>query len=152
MVIFHLLECFGFQALEATLPGRNYGLTMLFDDQIEPGNESFVVQYEVRLLDSLECGGAYIKLVSAYSNQSSNEKFDPENLSNETPYAIMFGPDRCGQMDRVHFIIRHENPVSGVWAEHHMTNPPSSVKDRYSHLYTLVINPDNSFKVLIDGG
>ena len=142
---------FGSQGLKAKLPARKYGLTIPFDRDILPGDQPFVVQYEVRLQEDLDCGGAYIKLVSAYTEDDEYSRFDPKDLGEETPYAIMFGPDRCGVTDKVHFIIRHKNPVSGEWSEHHMKNPPKSVKDTYSHLYTLIIRPDNTFFVLIDG-
>eukprot|EP01138_Halocafeteria_seosinensis_P011149 gb/GECG01011386.1/.p1 GENE.gb/GECG01011386.1/~~gb/GECG01011386.1/.p1 ORF type:complete len:618 (+),score=110.40 gb/GECG01011386.1/:1-1854(+) len=139
--------------LVAKLPAKKYGLTMLFDHDVYPGDQPFVVQYEVRLQEDLDCGGAYIKLVSAHDdgNDDDSSRFDPKDLGEDTPYAIMFGPDRCGATDKVHFIIRHKNPVSGEWSEHHMKNPPKSIKDTYSHLYTLIIRPDNTFFVLIDG-
>ena len=54
-----------------------------------------VVQYEIALLDRLECGGAYLKLLSA------DESFTPETLSNTSPYSIMFGPDKCGSTNKV---------------------------------------------------
>ena len=54
-----------------------------------------VVQYEVSLKDRLECGGAYLKLLTA-----TNE-FDPEKLHDQSPYTIMFGPDKCGATNKV---------------------------------------------------
>ena len=37
----------------------------------------------------------------------------------DSPYIIMFGPDRCGDNNKVHFILRHQNPVSKEWEEKH---------------------------------
>jgi len=31
----------------------------------------------------------------------------------------MFGPDKCGDTNKVHFILRHQNPVSKEWEEKH---------------------------------
>lgn len=106
--------------------------------------EELVVQYEVKLQKSLDCGGAYLKLLTA----SSMPK--PDEFSNETPYTIMFGPDKCGEQDKVHFIIRHKNPISKVYEEKHLTNPPKIKRDTQTHLYTLVIRKDDTFQVLID--
>merc|ERR1719379_2094438 len=69
----------------------------------------------------------------------------------DTPYVIMFGPDRCGATDKVHFILRHRNPVTDAWEEKHAKEVPSVPHDQQTHLYGLVIMPDNSFEILIDG-
>ena len=50
----------------------------------------------------------------------------------------------------MHFILRHQNPVSGEWEEKHVTSPPFPKKDTASHLYTLIVRRDNSFDILID--
>ncbi len=51
---------------------------------------------------------------------------------------------------QVHFILRHQNPVTGKWEEKHAKNPPAIKGDQKTHLYTLVIRPDNSFEIFID--
>lgn len=73
------------------------------------------------------------------------------DFNNESPYSIMFGPDKCGATNKVHFIFRHKNPKSGKYVEHHLKNPPSPVGDKLSHVYTAVIYPNNTLKLLIDG-
>jgi len=40
--------------------------------------------------------------------------------------------------------------VTGLVEEKHMKNPPAIKTDKVSHLYTLIVRPDNSFEVLID--
>merc|ERR1719359_300432 len=74
-----------------------------------------------------------------------------KDFDNDTPYIIMFGPDRCGSTDKVHFILRHQNPKTGEWEEKHFKEPPSVPHDRLTHLYGLVIYPDNKFEIRIDG-
>ena len=61
----------------------------------------------------------------------------------------MFGPDKCGNNDKVHFIFRHKAP-NGAISEKHLTTPPKTKNDFYSNIYTLIINPDNTFRILID--
>jgi len=71
---------------------------------------------------------------------------------NDTPYTIMFGPDKCGGTNKVHFILRHKNPVSGVWEEKHMSTPPVPITtDKLTHMYTAVISADNTVKIYVDG-
>jgi len=123
---------------------RHHAISALFEPPINPAGKELVVQYEVRLHNNLQCGGAYIKLLQ------HNDSFTPESFTNESPYAIMFGPDKCGTTDKVHFIFRHKNPVSGEYEEKHLKFPPTIKNDRNTHLYTLVIRPDNSFEIFID--
>jgi calnexin len=75
-------------------------------------------RYEVRFTEGLECGGAYLKMLEATPG------FNPKKLDSDTPYVIMFGPDRCGGTNKIHFILRHQNPVSKEWEEKHMANAP----------------------------
>lgn len=51
----------------------------------------------------------------------------------------MFGPDRCGQTNKVHFIFRHKNPVTGEWSEHHFNAPPLPKLTKTTALYTLIV-------------
>lgn len=101
--------------------------------------KSWVVQYEVKLQQPLRCGGAYLKLLP-----ETNET-DWSQFSNETPYLVMFGPDKCGPTDKVHFIVRHNGE------EHHLKNPPRTRSGLLSVLYTLVVNEDQTFEIRMDG-
>ena len=105
-------------------------------------DDKLVVQYESTLTDGLTCGGAYVKLLEA--------PVDTLKFDNESPYVLMFGPDRCGATDKVHFIVRQKNPKSGTWYEHHLRDAPRAKADRSPHLYKAVINSDDSFSISID--
>jgi calnexin len=122
---------------------KYYGASTKFESPLKLKDQTLVVQYEVRLQEELVCGGAYLKLFS-------DENYVPEEVSNETKYSIMFGPDKCGSTNKVHFIFRHKNPKTGVIEEKHMKDAPSIKSDKINHLYTLIVRPDNSFEVLID--
>uniref|UniRef100_A0A4W3HF54 Calnexin n=1 Tax=Callorhinchus milii TaxID=7868 RepID=A0A4W3HF54_CALMI len=107
-----------------------------------------ILQYEVNFQNGIECGGAYIKLLSKTKDLVLEKFYD------KTPYTIMFGPDKCGEDYKLHFIFRHKNPKTGEYEEKHAKRPDVDLKTYYSdkktHLYTLVLNPDNSFQILID--
>jgi calnexin len=122
----------------------HYGLATTFSEPLVLTDKTLIVQYEVRAQDILECGGSYLKLFG-------DDNFRQAELSNETRYIIMFGPDRCGSTNKVHFIFRHKDPKTGVYEEKHLNNPPSPPRDKFNHLYTLVVRPDNTFDVMIDG-
>lgn len=64
----------------------------------------------------------------------------------------MFGADKCGPTNKVHFIFRHKNPVSQKFIEHHMKHPALVEKDRFTHVYTATLYPKtNSVKIWVDG-
>ena len=110
----------------------------------EGDKDVLVVQYEVKLQNGLECGGAYMKLLTYDAN------YDPKSFTNNTPYTIMFGPDRCGMTNKVHFIFRHQNPITKKIEEKHLKDAPTANIGRTSVLYTLIVRKDNSFEILIN--
>lgn len=109
--------------------------------------KSLIVQYEVKLQNGLECGGAYIKLLTGSS-------LNLDEFNDKTPYSIMFGPDKCGAQSKLHFIVKYRNPKSGDIKEHQAKQPDGSIEKYFSreksHLYTLVLHPDDSYKVFVD--
>jgi calnexin len=54
----------------------------------------------------------------------------------------------------LHFIFQHRNPKNGTYTEKHAKRPSAKIedvfKDKKPHLFTLVLNPDNTFEVLVD--
>jgi calnexin len=80
-----------------------------------------------------------------------NKKLHAEEFSNASPYVIMFGPDKCGATNKVHFIFKHKNPKSGEYEEKHLNSPPVPHTDKLTTLYTLIVKPDQSFQILVDG-
>jgi len=56
----------------------------------------------------------------------------------------MFGPDICGTNKRTHLIFNYKGK------NYLIKNEISCESDEFTHLYTLILNPDQSFKVLVD--
>nr|GMC69031.1 calnexin homolog 1-like [Ipomoea batatas] len=127
-------------------PARKYAIVKELDEVVNLKDGTVVLQYEVRLQNGLECGGAYIKYLRPQDAGWVAKEFD-----NESPYFIMFGPDKCGATNKVHFILKHKNPKSGEYVEHHLKYPPSVPSDKLTHVYTAVLKPDNELSILIDG-
>jgi calnexin len=97
------------------------------------------------LIDGLECGGAYMKLLR------DNKALHQDEFSNTSPYVIMFGPDKCGHTNKVHFIVNHKNPKTGEYEEKHMNSPPSAKIAKTTELYTLIVHPNNTFIIKQNG-
>ncbi|KAL5570351.1 hypothetical protein UlMin_026926 [Ulmus minor] len=125
---------------------RKYAIVKELGEVVNLKDKTVVLQFEVRLQNGLECGGAYLKYLRPQDAGWKAKEFD-----NESPYAIMFGPDKCGSTNKVHFILKHKNPKSGDYVEHHLKNPPSVPADKLSHVYTAILTPDNELRILIDG-
>lgn len=107
-----------------------------------------VVQYEVQFREGLDCGGAYLKLLRTPSK-------DLSQLNDKTPYSIMFGPDKCGGDNKLHFIVNYKNPVSKKYEEKHWKlNKHSSMvqvfSDKRPHFFRLVLQPNDQFELYVD--
>lgn len=63
-------------------------------------------------------------------------------MHGETPYEIMFGPDICGPgTKKVHAIFSYKG-------KNLLINKDIRCKDDvFTHLYTLVVKPDNTYEV-----
>ena len=99
-------------------------------------NKVLVSQFTVKHEQNLDCGGGYIKVLSG--------DFDQSSFGGETRYLVMFGPDICGAERRTHLIL----PYKG---KNFLNNKKLRAEtDTFTHQYTAIINPDNTFKFLID--
>ncbi|RKP09627.1 calreticulin [Thamnocephalis sphaerospora] len=125
---------------------KHHALVSKFAEPLDNADNTLVLQYEVKMQNPIECGGAYIKLLT----HQADGKFDPSKFDDKTPYTIMFGPDKCGPTNKVHFIFRHKNPVTGEYEEKHLKTPPIARITKRSTLYTLIVRPDNTFEILIN--
>lgn len=105
-------------------------------------DKDLIVQFSVKheRQEFSFCGGGYIKLLGS--------NFDQENFGGGTPYRIMFGPDICGyDVARIHVIFS--------WSGKNLMRQPDIAldyddKNEHSHLYTLVLKPDNRYWVYLD--
>ncbi|TWU74466.1 hypothetical protein ED733_004875 [Metarhizium rileyi] len=126
-------------------PAAHHAISAKFPKKIDNKGKTLVVQYEVKLQKGLECGGAYMKLLR------DNKALHQEEFSNTTPYVIMFGPDKCGHTNKVHFIFNHKNPKTGEYEEKHLSSPPTAKIVKTTELYTLIVHPNNTYAIKQNG-
>ncbi|XP_073811933.1 calreticulin-like isoform X1 [Musca autumnalis] len=100
-------------------------------------NKPLVIQFSVKHEQNIDCGGGYVKLFDC--------SLDQTDMHGESPYEIMFGPDICGPgTKKVHVIF-------GYKGKNYLINKDIRCKDDiYTHFYTLIVKPDNTYEVLID--
>lgn len=165
--------------LQTSEDNRFYGIVAQFPTFSNKDKE-LVIQYQVKFPQKIDCGGGYIKLgpgpfpgqdfygetpykyacffflnlftVCVSSSDpvlSVLRNFPSANISIFFAYSIfsiMFGPDFCGYSTKKTHVIFHYK------GKNHLIKKTISPKeDQLSHLYTLIVKPDNSYRVEIDG-
>ncbi|KAI0478731.1 Calreticulin family-domain-containing protein [Xylariaceae sp. FL0804] len=135
----------GDKGLVVKNPAAHHAISAKFPKKIDNKGKTLVVQYEVKLQNGLECGGAYLKLLR------DTKALHQEEFGNASPYVIMFGPDKCGHTNKVHFIFNHKNPKTGEYEEKHLTSPPQASTSKKSELYTLIVHSNNTYAVQKSG-
>mmetsp|Transcript_22605 Transcript_22605/g.34412 ORF Transcript_22605/g.34412 Transcript_22605/m.34412 type:complete len:410 (+) Transcript_22605:72-1301(+) len=99
--------------------------------------KTLVIQYTVKHEQTLDCGGGYIKLLPSSVDQSK--------FGGDSEYSIMFGPDICGySTKRVHVIFTYGGK------NHLIKREIKPETDEKTHIYTLIVRPDNTYEVQID--
>merc|ERR1712086_684130 len=97
--------------------------------------KTLVIQYSVKHEQDIDCGGAYLKLGA----------YDSEKFEGSSEYNIMFGPDICGSSTKkTHVIFNYKGKNLDKKKE------VRAESDTLSHLYTLIVKPDNTYEVQID--
>merc|ERR1712227_547483 len=97
--------------------------------------KTLVVQFSVKHEQDIDCGGGYLKLGA----------YEPEKFEGSSKYNIMFGPDICGSSTKkTHVIFNYKEKNLDKKKE------VRAESDTLSHLYTLIVKPDNTYEVQID--
>merc|ERR1712007_315041 len=86
-----------------------------------------------------ECGGGYLKIGPKVDDLAA--------FGDPTVYNIMFGPDKCGYTKRTHLIFTYKG--KNVLKKSDLAYKQEG--EGTSHLYRLVVKPDNTVRVEIDG-
>jgi len=124
------------KGVQTSQDARFYGLSAKFDKFSNEG-KPLVIQFTVKHEQNIDCGGGYAKLFDC--------SLDQTQMHGDSPYQIMFGPDICGPgTKKVHVIFNYKG-------KNHLIKKDIRCKDDvYTHLYTLVVKPDQTYEVLID--
>lgn len=124
------------KGLKTSQDAKFYAISSKFP-AVNNKDKTFVVQLSVKHEQNIDCGGGYVKLFPS--------SLDQKDMHGESPYGIMFGPDICGPgTKKVHVIFNYNG-------KNHLIKKDIRCKDDvYTHVYTLVLKPDNTYEVLID--
>ncbi|XP_029768135.1 calreticulin-3 [Terrapene carolina triunguis] len=124
------------KGLQTSENSKFYAISSRFKPFSNKG-KSLVIQYTVKHEQKIDCGGGYIKIFSS--------NLDQKNMSGDSQYYIMFGPDICGsETKKVHVILNYKSKP------HPMKKRIRCKVDGFTHLYTLILRPDQTYEVKID--
>jgi len=130
------------KGLQATEDMRFYSISSKMAKPSTSKGKSLVVQFSAKVENHQYafCGGGYIKLMP--------DGFKPATFGGDDEYHIMFVPDLCGyDISHVHAIFNNKGTnllkTDKISLEY-------SDKNEFTHLYTLVVNPDGTYEVLFD--
>lgn len=141
---------------------RKHGISHRLEKPYDFNGQKLVLQYEFRVEGLMNCGGAYIKVFPSLfgdsivdeSKKETNE-FEPVKMNGETPYLLMFGPDRCSPTGYIEFLYKYRNHLSGSISETRVypAMPAPWLSDSpLTHLYRLEFDTTNhSYVVKVDG-
>jgi len=124
------------KGLRTSQDAKFYQISAEFPKFSNEGKD-LIVQYSVKHEQRIDCGGGYLKLMPSGVDQS--------NFNGDSPYNIMFGPDICGSSTKKTHVIFNYNGKN-----HLIKKDVKAENDEWTHLYTLVVKPDNTYQVLID--
>merc|ERR1711988_66814 len=114
-----------------------FGTFAAFDSFSNKG-KTLIIQYQAKYEKDIECGGGYVKVGPKMSDATA--------FGDPTPYNIMFGPDKCGYNKRTHLIFSYKG--KNVLKKSDL--PYKQEGEGTSHLYRVLVKPDNTVKVEID--
>merc|ERR1711990_288961 len=124
------------KGLQTSQDAKFYAISAKHKDFSNDG-KTIVVQFSAKHEQDIDCGGAYLKLAPA--------ALDPEKFNGDSEYNIMFGPDICGSATKkTHVIFNYKGKNLDKKKE------VRAESDTLSHLYTLIVNSDNTYEVQID--
>merc|ERR1712151_1171249 len=125
------------KGIQTAEDSRFFGISASFDSFSNDGSD-LIIQYQAKYEKDVECGGGYVKV--------GPKMEDPTTFGDPTAYNIMFGPDKCGYTKRTHLIFNYDGKnVLKKWDLAYKQE-----NDGTSHLYRLVVKPDNTVRVEID--
>jgi calreticulin len=129
--------------IQTTTDMKNHAISAALPKSFSNRDKDLVVQFSVKneKREYSFCGGGYIKLLP---------KMDAKAFGGDTPYSIMFGPDMCGyDVSRIHLIFTDASGKNLLKTDEIKLDYAD--KNEFTHIYTLILKPDNSYEVLFDG-
>merc|ERR1712083_395708 len=125
------------KGIQTAEDSRFFGIAASFPSFSNDGKE-LIIQYQAKYEKDIECGGGYLKIGPKLDDLTS--------FGDPTVYNVMFGPDKCGYTKRTHLIFNYKG--NNVLKKSDLSYKQE--KEGTSHLYRMILKPDNTVRVEID--
>jgi calreticulin len=125
------------KGIQTSEDSKFFGIAAKFDSFSNAGKD-LIIQYQAKYEKDVECGGGYLKIGPKLDDLST--------FGDPTPYNIMFGPDKCGYTKRTHLIFNYKG--KNVLKKSDLSYKQEN--EGTSHLYRMILKPDNTVRVEID--
>merc|ERR1739838_793030 len=125
------------KGIQTSEDSRFFGISAGFESFSNEGKD-LIIQYQAKYEKDVECGGGYMKIGPKMSDATA--------FGDPTVYNIMFGPDKCGYTKRTHLIFNYKG--KNVLKKSDLSYKQEG--EGTSHLYRLILKPDNTVRVEID--
>jgi calreticulin len=125
------------KGIQTSEDSKFFGIASKFDSFSNAGKD-LIIQYQAKYEKDVECGGGYLKIGPKLDDLST--------FGDPTPYNIMFGPDKCGYTKRTHLIFNYKG--KNVLKKSDLSYKQEN--EGTSHLYRMILKPDNTVRVEID--
>jgi calreticulin len=124
------------KGIQTSQDAKFYAMSTKFE-KFSNKDKDLVIQFTVKHEQNIDCGGGYVKIFDSEVKQ--------KDMHGESPYNIMFGPDICGPgTKKVHVIFNYKGKNLLIKKDIRCKD------DVFTHLYTLIVRPDNTYEVKID--
>jgi calreticulin len=124
------------QGIQTSEDAKFYALSAKVDPAFTNKDKKLVLSFTVKHDQGIDCGGGYIKVLP---------ELDGKKFNGDSEYFIMFGPDICGYTKKIHLIFGYKGK-NLLWKKE-----PKCEDDKLTHVYTVIVNPDNTYEVKVDG-
>merc|ERR1712003_398476 len=125
------------KGIQTVQDSKFFGISASFDS-FSNENKELIIQYQAKYEKDVECGGGYLKIGPKVD--------DLTTFGDPTVYNIMFGPDKCGYTKRTHLIFNYKG--KNVLKKSDLSYKQEG--EGTSHLYRMILKPDNTVRVDID--
>uniref|UniRef100_A0AAQ6IP50 Calreticulin n=1 Tax=Anabas testudineus TaxID=64144 RepID=A0AAQ6IP50_ANATE len=120
------------KGIQTSQDARFYALSARFEPFSNKG-KPLVIQFSVKHEQKIDCGGGYVKIFPSDLDQSDMHGDSQDGCSIQFP-----------DISKVHVIFNYKG-------QNHLIKKDIKCKDdELTHLYTLILNPDQTYEVKID--
>jgi len=123
--------------IQTSEDSKFFGIAAPFESFSNDGKD-LIIQYQAKYEKDVECGGGYVKIGPKFDDLTA--------FGDPTVYNVMFGPDKCGYTKRTHLIFNYKG--KNVLKKSDLAYKQEG--EGTSHLYTMILKPDNTVRVEID--